>query len=557
MPTAATACERPGSRLMAADEPHPPERAPASAPEPAGSPQPPRRHRALVWSLIVLASVLLIVSMTANWVQRAALDTNQVVDTTDEILADQDVQQALSIYLVDQLYANVDVRGQIEKELPSSVKALSAPIAAATRQVALDVSERALASPRVQALVSHAVRVTQEQFVKLIEDKDQYVSTTGGDVTLDYGSLVADLAARLGVDPATISQIQGVVQGLSKDLEQGLTTAQAQIKSVRAEIAQVQGGSLSPQLQQNLETLETKIAELQTKIASLEKKIKSAEGKAPSQLQGSLAKLDARLSDLDSRLTALAEQTAAVLEDPSQANGQRLDASLASTEARITTLLSRQVVQSPGKLVVIESGQLDGVQTAVRALRNLGFVLPLLVLLLYVGALYLARGWRRRALMAVGGGILLATLLVLLTRRLIGSAVVDSMAGSETVQPAVRSVWDIVTEGLRQRGLFILVIGLAFVGAGLLAGPGRHAVAVRRFLAPHLRDRPVVVYSVVVVLFLLWLAFVPGIDSLGQVLVIVALAVLAVVGIEALRRQTAQEFPPGPNGSPEANVSRG
>ena len=184
-----------------------------------------------------------------------------------------------------------------------------------------------------------------------------------------------------------------------------------------------------------------------------------------------------------------------------------------------------------------------------RALRNLGFVLPLLVLLLYVGALYLARGWRRRALIAAGGGILVSTLLVLLTRRLVGHTVVDSMAGSETVKPAVQSVWDIVTEGLRERALFVLVIGLAFVGAGLLAGPGRHAVAVRRFLAPHLRDQPVVVYSVVAVLFLLWLAFIPGINNLGQVLVIVALAVLAVVGIEALRRQTAQEFPPGPNSS--------
>ena len=93
------------------------------------------------------------------------------------------------------------------------------------------------------------------------------------------------------------------------------------------------------------------------------------------------------------------------------------------------------------------------------------------------------------------------------------------------------------------------MIGLAFVGAGLLAGPGRPAVAVRRFLAPYLRDQPVVVYAVVAVLFLLWLAFIPGINNLGQVLVIVALAVLAVVGVEALRRQTAQEFPPRPNGS--------
>jgi hypothetical protein len=502
-----------------------------------------------VWSLIVLASVLLIVSMTANWVQRAALDTNQVADTTDQILADRDVQEALSIYLVDQLYANVDVKGQIEQELPNSAKALAAPVAAATRQLALSVSQKALASPRVQALASNAVRAAHAQFVKLIRDKGQYVSSTGGEVTLEYGSLVADLAARLGVDPATISTIQGIVQDLSKNLKQGLTAAQDQIKSVRAELAQVQGGSLSPGLQQDLKTLEKKLAELQTKIASVEKKTKSAEGKVPAQLQGRLAKLDARLSDLDNRLTARKDQIAAVLKDPSQANVQQLDASLASTGARITILLGRPVVQNPGELVVIKSNQLDGVQTVVRALRNLGFVLPLLVLLLYVGALYLARGWHRQALIATGGGILASTLLVLLTRRLMGSAVVDSMASSETVKPAVQSVWGIVTEGLRQRALFILVIGLAFVGAGLLAGPGRQAVAVRRFLAPHLRDQPIVVYSVVAGLFLLWLAFIPGINNLGQVLVIVALAVLAVVGIEALRRQTVQEFPPGPNSS--------
>jgi hypothetical protein len=138
----------------------------------------------------------------------------------------------------------------------------------------------------------------------------------------------------------------------------------------------------------------------------------------------------------------------------------------------------------------------------------------------------------------------LSTLLVLLTRRLAGHTIVDSMAGSETVRPAVQSVYDIVSEGLRERALFALVIGLAFVGAGLLAGPGRYAVAVRRFLAPHLRDQPVAVYAVVAALFLLWLAFIPGINNFGQVLVIVALAVLAVVGVEALRRQTAQEFPP-------------
>jgi hypothetical protein len=191
----------------------------------------------------------------------------------------------------------------------------------------------------------------------------------------------------------------------------------------------------------------------------------------------------------------------------------------------------------------MKSSQLDGVRTLVGTLRNLGFVLPLLVLLLYVAALYLAKGWRREALIAAGGGILTATLLVLLARRLIGGAVEDSLASSATVKPAVKAVWEIISDGLRQRALFVFVIGLAFVGGGLLAGPGRHEVAVRRFLAPYLREQPVVVYAVVAVLFLLWLAFYP-ISNLGQVLTIVLLAALAVVGVEILRRQTAQEFPP-------------
>ena len=131
---------------------------------------------------------------------------------------------------------------------------------------------------------------------------------------------------------------------------------------------------------------------------------------------------------------------------------------------------------------------------------------------------------------------------MLVTRRLIGGAVVDGVASSETVKPAIQSVWDIVSGTLRERAIFALIIA-----AGLLAGPGPREVAVRRALAPYLRDHPAAVYAVVAVFFLLWLTIIPGINNLGQILVILLLAVLAVVGIEMLRRQTADEFPPHPN----------
>ena len=148
-------------------------------------------------------------------------------------------------------------------------------------------------------------------------------------------------------------------------------------------------------------------------------------------------------------------------------------------------------------------------------------------------------------------------LVVLLIRRLTGNAVVDSLSGTETVEPAVRSVWDIVSGGLRERSLFLIVIGVAFVGAGLLAGPGRHATSTRRFLSPYLRDQPVLVYSVVAAFFIFWLTFIPGIENLGQVIAILALAVLAVVGVEALRlpRSSPQDpvVPDDPVGSTDSS----
>src|SRR5215211_3669073 len=95
------------------------------------SEEPRRRHRVIEWTLIVLASVLLVFSIHANWVQTELLETDEVTATTEEIVTDQDVEEQLSIYLVDQVYANVDVQGQIEERLPPPAQPLAGPIGAA------------------------------------------------------------------------------------------------------------------------------------------------------------------------------------------------------------------------------------------------------------------------------------------------------------------------------------------------------------------------------------------------------------------------------------------
>ena len=523
---------------LAAPDVSPP---PMNAASPAAEPK--HRHRNLVWALVVLASIVLVVSMIANWVQTEVLDSGQFSNNTEQILQNKDVQEQLSIFAVDQLYANVDVQAQIAQKLPPAAQPLAAPVTAATRQLATNVAKTALASPRVQDLVATAINGAQQRFVSLIENKGQFVSTQGGDVTLEYGSFVADLATRLGVDPSTISQIQSFIQESSTELKQRLTTMQSKIESTRATVSQAQAGTLTPQVQQNLTTLETDAAQLHTTVASLEQKIAGIQPKAPAQLRSRLSDLQGRLTTLDKRLATVQGQAAAVLKDPSQANILKLDPTLASLQTQVTTLLNRQAIQHPGELVVMKSDGLSGLQDLVKALRNLGFVLPLLALVLYLAAIYLAKNWRREALIGAGGGILGATLLVLLVRHIIGNGVIDSVASSDAVKPAITGVWNIISASLRERALFVLVIGLGFIGAGLLAGPGRHEVAVRRFLAPYLRERPVVVYAVLAFIFLLWLTLLPTINNIGQVLIVLVLAGLAVLGIEILRRQTAREFP--------------
>ena len=83
---------------------------------------------------------------------------------------------------------------------------------------------------------------------------------------------------------------------------------------------------------------------------------------------------------------------------------------------------------------------------------------------------------------------------------------------------------------------------MLFILAGMLAGPGRAGTKVREWLAPALRDHIALVYTAVAVLFLMRLALMPT-PQAGNIIPQIVLAVLAVLGIEALRRQTATEFP--------------
>jgi uncharacterized membrane protein YoaT (DUF817 family) len=157
------------------------------------------RRRVITIVLIVLASVIGFFSVYALWVKRQALETDTWTRTSSELLEREVIRDAVADFVVAQIYANVDVEGQIERRLPKEVKGLAGPASGGLRQLADRAAREALAQPRVQAAWENANRVAHRELIALIDDENEGVSTTGGVVTLDLRVIVASVANQAGI----------------------------------------------------------------------------------------------------------------------------------------------------------------------------------------------------------------------------------------------------------------------------------------------------------------------------------------------------------------------
>jgi hypothetical protein len=197
-----------------------------------------------------------------------------------------------------------------------------------------------------------------------------------------------------------------------------------------------------------------------------------------------------------------------------------------------------------GRIEIMEADQLETAQELTQLLKFLGLWLWVVPIALWAIALWLARGRRRGILRMIAIGSILAGLLVLVVRRLAGSVIVEDLAPSTAVQPAVQDAWDILTAQLRDGGLTLVGLGVIVLIAAWIAGPSRSGVATRRALAPYLA-RWEIAYGAAATLFLLLVWWSPTVQTTRLRLMFVGALVLA-LAVEVLRRQTAREYPDPP-----------
>jgi hypothetical protein len=172
-----------------------------------------RGRRRTVKGLVILGSVLAFFSVFAIWTERQALNTDDWVSTSGRLIQNQTIRAAVGDYLVDQLYENVDVEAELKDILPGDTKDLAGPAAGGLRQVAGDGAERVLETSTAQTLWEDANRSAHEQLISVLEDKGDAVSTSEGNVSLNLGSLLTNLADQVGIG-------QGLAEKLPPDAGQ-------------------------------------------------------------------------------------------------------------------------------------------------------------------------------------------------------------------------------------------------------------------------------------------------------------------------------------------------
>ncbi len=225
-------------------------------------------------------------------------------------------------------------------------------------------------------------------------------------------------------------------------------------------------------------------------------------------------------------------------------------------EIGVPESLLEKLPPEAGNFKVLDSDQLSTVQKIAKLIRHLPIVLILLMIVLYVAALYLARGRRRETLRSIGIGFIAAGLIALIVRGIAGGAVVDALSASATVEPAAEAAWGIGTSLLVTVASSTLVFGILVVIGAWIAGPSGLARGLREDASPHLREHAFAAYGLAGIVWLLLILWAP-VAAFHKPLGILIFAILFAVGAWLLSRQTLEEFPDSEGGALTSRVRGG
>ena len=193
-----------------------------------------RKRRILVWTLVVLASIIAAVGIMTTWVKRQMLDNAAWNRATTQMVQDPKVQGALATYMVNQLYDNIDVGQALSQRLPPNLKQLGPPLAGALEAPAQQAVARLLTRPRVQQLFINASTVAHAKLVNVLENKTGFgISTGSGEVTLNVHEMVVEVGTELGIPSDALAKLPNKAGTITLMKSDQLSAAQTGVQAVK------------------------------------------------------------------------------------------------------------------------------------------------------------------------------------------------------------------------------------------------------------------------------------------------------------------------------------
>jgi Short C-terminal domain len=159
--------------------------------------------RIAVVILLVLATLLWTIGGVAIWANRQMLDTKHWVQTSDNLLRNEQIRVALSNALLDRLYQSAPVENQVRDALPPQLQGLAAPAAAAVRQAASNRVPEILGSDAALTAWEKANEGAHKVFLKIVEGD----VAAGGEVNLDVEQLLKQVAAGTGLPSGVVDKL--------------------------------------------------------------------------------------------------------------------------------------------------------------------------------------------------------------------------------------------------------------------------------------------------------------------------------------------------------------
>ena len=183
-----------------------------------------RKRAIAVWTLVVVASILMLFASLTIWVKRQALDTDAWTNASGQMLANDEIRGQLSLYLVDSLFNSADATAKIQQALPPNRAALAPVISGALQNVAVQAADRILETPQAQALWEEANRRAHQNLIAVLNGEDvRRFQTENGEVVLDLGPLVERLSTRFGFEaPPDAGKITILKSGQLKNAQRAL-----------------------------------------------------------------------------------------------------------------------------------------------------------------------------------------------------------------------------------------------------------------------------------------------------------------------------------------------